>query len=262
MGGDKWPALEVIFVPLGLIVCLYITYRFITRNNDYFAKRNVPYIKPTLVFGNTLRVFMRKVSLHDSVIELYSQLDGHKIGGVFQLMQPVYLVRDPELIKHVTVKDFEHFVDLPIFIPEDIEPILTKSLQALKGKWTTQLLLLYGIILNLILSIDLHDITLIFSNPTFVKLGRLRGLAKHSCIGDTFPCTSCPTDCTPRLTILHCTSSDTALYCQRTRIRIPGLPSNCTTLAQHSPPLPFPPPTVVYIGVKVKTKESCFAYQT
>ena len=75
--------------------------------------------------------------MHDSVTELYSQLDGHKIGGIFQLMQPVYLVRDPELIKHVTVKDFEHFVDLPIFIPEDTEPILTKSLLALKGKWTS-----------------------------------------------------------------------------------------------------------------------------
>jgi cytochrome P450 family 9 len=77
---------------------------------------------------------MRKVSVHDSVIELYSQLDGHKIGGIFQLMLPVYLVRDPELIKHITVKDFEHFVDIPNFIPEDIEPLLTKNLQALKGK--------------------------------------------------------------------------------------------------------------------------------
>ena len=136
MYGDKWLASKVL-VPTGLIVFLYVTYRFITRNNDYFAKRNVPYIKPTLVFRNTLRVFMRKVSVHDSVIELYSLLDGHKIGGIFQLMRPVYLVRDPELIKHVTVKDFEHFVDLPIFIPEDTEPILTKSLLALKGKWTS-----------------------------------------------------------------------------------------------------------------------------
>jgi cytochrome P450 family 9 len=136
MYGDKWLASKV-FVPTGLIVFLYVTYRFITRNNDYFAKRNVPYVKPTLVFGNTLRVFIRKVSVHDSVIELYSQLDGHKIGGIFQLMKPVYLVRDPEIIRHVTVKDFEHFVDLPIFIPEDTDPILTKILPALKGKWTT-----------------------------------------------------------------------------------------------------------------------------
>ena len=125
---------DVVLVLTGLTVCLYIAFRFITRNNDYFSKRNVPYIKPTVVFGNTLRVFMRKVSMHDSVIELYRQLDGHKIGGTYQLMQPVYLVRDPELIKHVTVKDFEHFVDLPAFIREEHEPILTKGLPALKGK--------------------------------------------------------------------------------------------------------------------------------
>ena len=136
MYGEKWLAPEVL-VPTGIIVCLYYTYRFITRNNDYFAKRNVPYIKPMLGFGNTLRLFMKKISVHDSVSELYSLLDGHKIGGIFQFLQPMYLVRDPELIKHVTVKDFDHFVDLPILIPEDIEPILTKNLQGLKGKWTT-----------------------------------------------------------------------------------------------------------------------------
>jgi cytochrome P450 family 9 len=72
--------------------------------------------------------------MHELGNQLYSQLDGHKIGGMFQLMQPVYLVRDPELVKHVTVKDFEHFVDLPVFIPEDHEPILAKNLQGLKGK--------------------------------------------------------------------------------------------------------------------------------
>ena len=72
--------------------------------------------------------------MHELANQLYSQLDGHKIGGTFQLMHPVYLVRDPELVKHVTVKDFEHFVDLPVFIPEDHEPILTKNLQGLKGK--------------------------------------------------------------------------------------------------------------------------------
>ena len=93
------------------------------------------------------------------------------------------------------------------------------------------LLLLYEIILNLILSIDLHGITLIFSNSTIVKLGELRSLAKHSCIGDTVPCTSCPTDCTPHLTILS--YSYYHIYCQWTRIQI-RLPSNCTTLAQHS----------------------------
>jgi hypothetical protein len=130
----EWVASEVtVVLATGLIVCLCIAYRYVTRNNDYFSKRNVPYIKPTFLFGNVGPVFRKKISMHDHVKKLYNELDGHKIAGMFQLLHPLYLVRDPELIKHVTVKDFDHFVDLPIFIPEDSEPILTKNLQALKG---------------------------------------------------------------------------------------------------------------------------------
>jgi cytochrome P450 family 9 len=137
----EWLASQVtVVLTTGLIVCLYIAYRYITRNNDYFSRRNVPYIKPTFLFGNIGPVFMRKISMLDHANKLYNELDGHKVAGMFQFLQPVYLVRDPELIKHVTVKDFDHFVDLPIFIPEDTEPILTKNLQGLKGKYITSLL--------------------------------------------------------------------------------------------------------------------------
>jgi cytochrome P450 family 9 len=137
MGGlvdVKWLGSEVtVALTSGLIACLYIVYRYITRNNDYFSKRNVPYIKPTFLFGSVKSLVMRKTSLCDHVTTLYNQLDGHKIAGMFEFLRPSYVVRDPELIKHVTVKDFDHFVDLPIIIPEDVEPILTKGLQGLKG---------------------------------------------------------------------------------------------------------------------------------
>jgi hypothetical protein len=63
---------------------------------------------------------------------VYNQLDGHKLAGIFEFLHPEYVVRDPELIKHITVKDFDHFVDLPNIL-EDVEPILTKGLQGLKG---------------------------------------------------------------------------------------------------------------------------------
>ncbi|PSN50995.1 hypothetical protein C0J52_08595 [Blattella germanica] len=117
-----------------IIVCLYVIYRYVTKNDDYFKKRNVPYLKPTFYIGNVLPVLTKKRSTTEHIIWLYNQFEGHKIAGTFQFMLPMYLVRDPDLVKHITVKDFEHFADLPIFIPEDVEPILTKNLQALKGQ--------------------------------------------------------------------------------------------------------------------------------
>jgi cytochrome P450 family 9 len=164
----EWFASEVaVILTTGLIVCLYIAYRYITRNNDYFSRRNVPHIKPTFLFGNIGPVFMRKISMLDHVNKLYSELDGHKVAGMFQFLQPMYMVRDPELIKHITVKDFDHFVDLPILIPEDSEPSLTKTLQGLNGNILQQRFLNCSPFIQV-----LHDITSTFSCSTLILVLR------------------------------------------------------------------------------------------
>jgi hypothetical protein len=133
-GYVKWFGPEVIVaLTTGLIACLYITYRSLARKSDYYSKRNVPYIKPAFLFGGFMSLVMKKISLCAHVNAIYTYVDGHKIAGMFDFLRPSYVVRDPELIKHITVKDFDHFVDIPIIIPEDVEPILTKGLQGLKG---------------------------------------------------------------------------------------------------------------------------------
>ena len=43
-------------------------------------------------------------------------------------------MKDPELIKQITVKDFDHFVDHQPFIPEDSDPLWSSNLLALTGK--------------------------------------------------------------------------------------------------------------------------------
>jgi hypothetical protein len=50
-------------------------------------------------------------------------------------LNPIILLRDPELIKMVTVKDFEHFLDRGIPISEEVEPLFGKGLFSLKGEF-------------------------------------------------------------------------------------------------------------------------------
>jgi len=52
-------------------------------------------------------------------------------------MSPVVLLRDPELIKMVTVKDFEYFLDHQLPITEEVEPLFGKALFNLRGEQTT-----------------------------------------------------------------------------------------------------------------------------
>lgn len=52
---------------------------------------------------------------------------------VFKL--PTVILRDPELIQQVAIKDFDHYTDhVDAFFKEEIDPFFGKSLFALKGK--------------------------------------------------------------------------------------------------------------------------------
>ena len=82
-------------------------------------------------------VVFRALSFPDFISDMYNRLKGHKYGGMYQFMNPFLMIRDPELIKMVTVKDFEHFLDRNVPISEDAEPLLVKGLSNLKGEQLT-----------------------------------------------------------------------------------------------------------------------------
>jgi hypothetical protein len=42
---------------------------------------------------------------------MYKKTEGHKVYGVYFLGMPALTIRDPDLVRRVLVKDFEHFVD-------------------------------------------------------------------------------------------------------------------------------------------------------
>ena len=55
---------------------------------------------------------------------------------MFEYKHPVYFIRDPEIIKNLTIKEFEHFTDHRLVIDENVEPLFAKGLFGLTGqKW-------------------------------------------------------------------------------------------------------------------------------
>ncbi|KAK8383131.1 hypothetical protein O3P69_011571 [Scylla paramamosain] len=53
------------------------------------------------------RTSVRWISLN----KFYRELRNHKFYGLYEFFNPVLMITDPELLKHILVKDFEHFVD-------------------------------------------------------------------------------------------------------------------------------------------------------
>jgi cytochrome P450 family 9 len=106
-----------------------------TWTHGHFSTRNVPCLKTVPFFGNMAPVVLRVISFPESVIDLYNRLKGHKYGGVYEFLNPVVLLRDPELIKMVTVKDFDYFLDHRNPMDEETEPLFGKALFNLKGNF-------------------------------------------------------------------------------------------------------------------------------
>lgn len=131
-----WPEIEITG---GLVLTLVIIlYFYLTANFDYWYKRHVPEVpwRPLPIFGHTCRVLLSIDNIVDTFDILYKSLDGKPFGGYFQGSKPYIMIRDPELIRHIFVKDFPYFMNHAFGIEESVDPLNSKALINLKGqKW-------------------------------------------------------------------------------------------------------------------------------
>jgi cytochrome P450 family 6 len=106
-----------LLVVLGAILAWL--YYYFTANFKYWEKKGVPYLKPVPFFGNLMEMGLHRKTQAEGFRELYHRLDGQMFGGIFQTRIPMIMFRDPDLIKHVLIKDFSNFHDRGM--PHDVE---------------------------------------------------------------------------------------------------------------------------------------------
>ncbi|KAF2878651.1 hypothetical protein ILUMI_27519 [Ignelater luminosus] len=117
-----------------LTVLAYITYKSVIKPMSYWKKRNIVYSKPWPIFGNMPALLTRTKSFVEVLEELYNEFPDRRYNGIFAFRQPQLLIRDPELIKQITIKDFDYFMDRTRQIPEQADPIFSKILVSLNGQ--------------------------------------------------------------------------------------------------------------------------------
>lgn len=135
--------LEIITDFLGLhwilliVIALGILYQTGYRYRCYFSDQNVPYIPGIPIFGSQLRFYLGLENLSDAFQRYYNAFPGKRFFGLFEITgSPVYIIRDPELIKQIGIKEFDHFVNHRTFVSEDNDPLLGRSLFVMRGdRW-------------------------------------------------------------------------------------------------------------------------------
>lgn len=130
--------LQRIFSPLTifLIGITVILLKWIVRNNRYFIHRKIPHKSPEFLFGSLRKMALSQSSFNDVIQKLYNEFPDEPISGVFELMNPIMMIRDPEIFKQVAVKDFQYFMNHRSPVDNDADPLFGRNLFSMHGeKW-------------------------------------------------------------------------------------------------------------------------------
>lgn len=113
-------ASELFFSIIVIVIGLYYV---ITKKNNYFKDRGVKFIKPIPIFGNMWDVTFCRRNFMEIIQESYDKFAKSCFFGLFEYTAPVYVIRNPELIKKIAIKDFDHFTNHRITLDREVEPI-------------------------------------------------------------------------------------------------------------------------------------------
>ncbi|KAL0110547.1 hypothetical protein PUN28_013859 [Cardiocondyla obscurior] len=127
----------MLYIILSVIVGALSFYYFFFKNSNYFKKHGIPYIRPLPILGNTGSSFLHLQSMAEIIKNIYDLQPKAKYVGIYDMLQPIVMIRDPELIKSIALKHFDIFSDRKTFVvDEKIDPLFGKNLFALQGeKW-------------------------------------------------------------------------------------------------------------------------------
>lgn len=124
-----FPILEVV----GLVAAILVLFYYYSLSAlQFWQKRGVNGPKPVPFLGNFKDVFLGKISINDIFLKVYNDYKDEPMIGIYGGHIPHLVLRDPDLIKDVLIKDFSNFVDR-IVTPNSVER-MSEHLFSLEAK--------------------------------------------------------------------------------------------------------------------------------
>ncbi|XP_015510037.1 cytochrome P450 6a2 [Neodiprion lecontei] len=115
-------AIGLVEVLCAVAVILTGVWYYLVSNYNFWKERGVPGPEPEIIFGNIKDIALGKEFFGLSLKKMCDPFPDAPLVGIYARSQPVLLVRDPDLIKDVMIKDFSNFSDRGIEIHEKFEP--------------------------------------------------------------------------------------------------------------------------------------------
>nr|XP_031842170.1 cytochrome P450 9e2-like [Nomia melanderi] len=124
---DAWMVAVALFA-----VCVAAVFYYIRSVYSYFDGTGIP-TRPWLAFTGAVKIFLQGSNVAQLFLDIYKTHPTAKYTGFFDLLTPIVVIRDLDLVKSVTVKNFEHFQDHSTQT-NPLEALFSKNLFSLRGE--------------------------------------------------------------------------------------------------------------------------------
>lgn len=95
-----------------LLACIIALLWWYSQSSyNYWSKLNVKFLKPVPFFGNTAAHALRRATLYETLDGIYKTFFDEPFGGIYQMRDPILMVKDPKMVSDVLIKDFKNFHD-------------------------------------------------------------------------------------------------------------------------------------------------------
>ncbi|XP_016952967.1 probable cytochrome P450 9h1 isoform X1 [Drosophila biarmipes] len=116
---------------------LVLLYKWSVAKYATFSERGVAHEEPWPLIGNIpIKGMFGAIPVLKQMVELNLKFSDSPVYGIYALRDPIFFIRDPEVIKLVAIKEFDHFANHHGMHNNVQESILSKSLISLRdGRW-------------------------------------------------------------------------------------------------------------------------------
>lgn len=124
-----------LIVVITLIFTLIVTaWLYVKHSYSYWKRKGIPTIKSSFPFGTLPQTFLQKQPISEELKSIYESSTAPFIG-IYTLLRPALLIRDPSLIRDVLIKDFSSFSDRGFHVNDDVDPLGDNILNQSGDKW-------------------------------------------------------------------------------------------------------------------------------
>ena len=119
-----------------IAIIISISYYYVHKTLKYWDRRGIVTAPSSFPFGSFTPIVLQRTSFGEHFTKLYKEYhNDNKLIGFFTGMRPSILVCDPEIVRLMFIKDFQHFRDRGMYVDEVRDP-LSGHLFSLGGeKW-------------------------------------------------------------------------------------------------------------------------------